>query len=214
MVFLAAKPLVPVMVVALGGAAWYKTAHSPNSSKGLTAERELVYQQALKDVRDPDKLRSLADAYEKEGLKAQAAMLRKRATLRALPEEVKTARRDALRKGLQSADPLAVDKLAQAFEDQGATGAGLALRKYAQGLRLVDTAAIGKLAAEFDKGGESEKLAGPALRKRIDALNAAKAPPVVEAVAEVVEVIHPDVPPDGMYPPAHAEDVKAPTEAE
>jgi len=203
MVALAAKPLVPLMVVALGGAAWYKTSNSKDKS-GLTAERELVYQQALKDVRDPDKLRSLADAYEKEGLKAQADMLRKRATLRALPEEVKAKRRDALRKGLQSSDPAAVEALAKAFEAEGATGASLALRKYAQGLRLVDTAAIAKLAAEFDKGGESEKLAGPALRKRIEALNAAKAAPTTPAPPPS------DIPPGAFPPEQPAEVVKPP----
>ena len=41
--------------------------------------RKQVYEKAIVELKDPAKLRTLADAYEKEGLKKSADMLRARA---------------------------------------------------------------------------------------------------------------------------------------
>jgi hypothetical protein len=100
----------------------------------MTPERKKVYETALESLKDPEKLRSLADAFDKEGLKDEAIMLRKRAALRELPASSKEARKAAFRKGMSSSDPKAVRVLATAFHKQGATGAAQALKKYAEGL--------------------------------------------------------------------------------
>ena len=126
-------PIIPVAVAALAGTTAI-VAVKRSKKKGMTPERKKVYIAALNSLKDPVKLRQLADAFEKEGLTKEAAMLRKRAKLRELPPKTKKARRAAYRKGLKSKDPLAVRKLASAFRREGATGAAASLQKYAQAL--------------------------------------------------------------------------------
>jgi len=124
-------PLIPV---ALGGAAlwaWWRAKHK----KGMTPERKKIFEQAMKSLKEPEKLNTLADAFEKEGLKDEATQLRKRAKLRALPPDTQVARREAMKKALASKDPVAVEKVAAAFDKEGATGAAAKLRQYAAGLR-------------------------------------------------------------------------------
>jgi len=123
-------PLLP-LAAALGGLAWWRA----RAKKGMTPERQKVYEAALASLKDPDALRKLADAFQKEGLAPQAELLRKRAALRELPAEVKTQRRDALRKGLQSKNVEGVEKLAAAFAKEGASGAAASLKQYAAGLK-------------------------------------------------------------------------------
>ena len=123
-------PLLPATVaVAAALAAWrYKR------KRGLTPERRVIYESALKLVKDPAELRQLAKTFADEGLKAEADMLNKRAALRELPDSVKAARRQAFKDGMASKNPAAINKLADAFEKQGAVGAAANLRKYAAGL--------------------------------------------------------------------------------
>jgi predicted negative regulator of RcsB-dependent stress response len=123
--------VIPALVVGLGGlAAWkvWKKKHR------MTPERKKVYEAALKSLKDPVKLRELATAFDKENLKEEAELLRKRAALRELPADVKAGRRDAFKKGMASKDPTGIETLAKEFEKEGATGAAAALREYAAGL--------------------------------------------------------------------------------
>ena len=101
----------------------------------MTPERKNIYEAALKTKLPAEKLRALADAFEKEGLKEEAEMLRKRAALRDAPPNVKKDRRIAYKKGITSKDPAAVEQLAGAFQKMGATSAALNLKRYAAGLR-------------------------------------------------------------------------------
>jgi len=130
--------IVPLGIGALAGLAWWRSKRKPH---GMTPERKKIYETALESLKEPDKLRSLADAFDKEGLKDEAIMLRKRAALRELPPASKEARKAAFRKGMSSSDPKAVHALAVAFHKQGATGAAQALKKYAEGLPHVTTPA-------------------------------------------------------------------------
>jgi len=125
--------LIPIAIVALAGGAAYKK-HRDSKKPRLSAEREKCYLAALKTLKEPDKLRSLADSFEKEGFKNEASMLRKRATLREMPPDQKAARREAFKKGMKSKNAAAIETLAASFESQGATGAASALRTYAAGL--------------------------------------------------------------------------------
>jgi hypothetical protein len=141
-------PLIPVVLglAALGGGAYYikrgtaKAAERQVTAEVRAAKAELTgrikqeYENALAHVKDVPKLRALADAYEKQGYKAAASMLRKRASLRDLPANVKSARRDAFRKALKSTNVEAVRKVADAFDSQGATGAAETLRKRAESI--------------------------------------------------------------------------------
>lgn len=123
-------PLLPATVAVVAAlAAWrYKR------KRGMTPQRRIIYESALKLVKDPAELRELAKTFASEGLRAEADMLNKRAALRELPESVKIARRQAFKDGMASKNPVAVGKLADAFEKQGAVGAAANLRKYAAGL--------------------------------------------------------------------------------
>lgn len=125
-------PLIPVAVAGLGALAGFKA--YKRRKKGMTPARQKIYDQALTNMKDPVALRKLAAGYHKEGLTEQGTMLQKRARLRELPADVKQGRRDAFKKGMTLTDPAAVEKLAKAFADEGATGAAAELRKYGAGL--------------------------------------------------------------------------------
>jgi hypothetical protein len=124
--------LIPI---AAGVALWRY--HANKRSKGtLTPERRAVYTSAMTFLRDPAKLNKLADAFDKGGLKTQATALRKRSVLPTLPKNVQAARQQALKQGLSSTDPVAVNTLADAFEKSGAMASATMLRQYALGLKV------------------------------------------------------------------------------
>jgi hypothetical protein len=154
--------LAPVIVIALCGVA-YKV--SRTSKRGvLSKERKDIFLAAMKSLKDPVKLRMLADTYQAEGLKVEADLLRKRANLRALPKEVQAARRAAFRKCMSSLDADGIDRVAAVYEEQGATGAAEDLRRYARGLRLVNPTDIEAMALMYEGKGYADTAA--ALRKR------------------------------------------------
>jgi hypothetical protein len=123
-------PLLIPAIAVLGGYAWWQT-----RPRGMTPERKMIYETALVTLKEPDKLRTLADAFENEGFKDEATMLRKRALLREMPLDVKTKRQQAFGAAMKSTDPAKVEAVAMAFQNEGATGAAANLRKYAEGLR-------------------------------------------------------------------------------
>lgn len=123
--------LIEGTLIALAIAAWRKS-----GKKEMTQEQEEIYIGAMENLAVPEKLRKLADVFEKQGFRIHAKMLRGRATLR---ETAKTSkgqeRREAYEKGMKSTNPEAIERLAIAFESVTATGAALALRKRAAELR-------------------------------------------------------------------------------
>jgi hypothetical protein len=128
-----AFPLIPVTIAGLAAAAYVR---GRAQKKGVfTPERKIVFETALATLRDPEKLKALADAFEKEDLKPQAVVLRKKAELRALPREKQLARRQAFRKAMSSKDAEKVEAMAVAFRNEGCSGAADALDRYASGLR-------------------------------------------------------------------------------
>ena len=125
---------LPALVVGLASYGGYKL-HQRSKVHGMTPERKKFYEELLKGKVKPEALREAADAFEKEGLKEQAAMLRKRAMLKDLPKDAKKARNKAFRSAIGSDDPEGCDELADAFEQQGATGSAARLRERAAALR-------------------------------------------------------------------------------
>lgn len=126
-------PLLPLVVGSLVAAAYHKTYQTGKGPpKGvLTPERQMIFETAIKEMREPEKLRILAKTYREQGLPAQADMLEKRANLRALPKEVTQARRTAYKRAMKSTNVNAIRGLANAYEREGATGAAQSLREYA-----------------------------------------------------------------------------------
>jgi hypothetical protein len=125
------------MIMELGFTALLFQAWRKAGSRGqITEEREKIYLAALEDLTDTDKLRELADEFQKQGCEIQAKMLRKRADLRDLSFVQKKARRDAFERGMNNwTNPDGIEVLAKNFEEATATGAAAALRKHAEDVR-------------------------------------------------------------------------------
>lgn len=124
--------VLPLIVSSVGGFAWWRVKKQKYGK--MTPERKKLFEEALKTMKDPVKLRSLANTYQKYGLKAEANELRKRAALREAPQTLKDERTKVFKKALDSTDPQGVSKVADAFHKIGAYGAADKLKKYALGL--------------------------------------------------------------------------------
>jgi len=126
-------PLVPVIGAAvLGGAAWWRAKKKAYGK--MTPERKKIFEQAMKSLSDPVKLRTLAKGYDTAGLKAEGDELRKRAALRDAPKKLQEERTTAFRKALTTTDPSKVKLVADAFQKIGAYGAAQKLRNYMKDL--------------------------------------------------------------------------------
>ena len=124
-------PAIPVVVGSLAAySAWRKFKKPP----AMTPERKKIFEQAMKTLNEPDKLRKLADEFEKQGLKGQAAELRKRAAIFAASPAVKEQRRQVFKKAMNSNNPTAIKTVAAAFHKVGHYEAAQKLRNYARGL--------------------------------------------------------------------------------
>ena len=128
---------------ALGAAIGFLGGKRYEVVKGMTPEQKKIYEEALKTLKDPTKLRKLADEFERNGFKDEADLLRKRAALRELPPEQKAIRREAFRKAISVGKDGKVTqeqidrvkKMAHTFHLQGATGNAAALLSHATGLQ-------------------------------------------------------------------------------
>jgi hypothetical protein len=128
--------MIPVIIA--GGIAYW--GYKRFIKKGMSPDRAKIYNEAMRSMADPAKLRSLADTFAKEGLTKPAEMLRKRAALREAPDSLKAARRTVFKKAMNSDNPDGILAVAKAHEDLGATGAADALRAQAEVVRAVKTA--------------------------------------------------------------------------
>ena len=125
--------LIPVIVVGLVGIGAYRAFRRPQIV-GMTALRVQIYQAALSVLKDPAKLRILAQSFEDAGCLAEARILNQRAALRELPKEVRLKRREIISRAFKSSNIEAVRKVAAAFAEQGAIGAAANLNRYADSL--------------------------------------------------------------------------------
>ncbi len=141
---------LPIALLTGGGLAAYfvredaktaeKTAVAGDLAKTtleLDGAAKSAFDKAMNVSKDPKAIKALADAFVKQGspaLVSAADLLTKRANLLTLPRDVVLARRKAFKDGMKSAKPDAIQALAVAFENQGATGAADALRKHAQSI--------------------------------------------------------------------------------
>lgn len=137
--------LIPIVLVGLVGLGAWKAIRRPDPV-GMTAQRVQIYQAALATLKDPQKLRTLAQAYEDAGCLAEARILKQRAQLRELPKHVRAQRRDVFARAIRSSNPEAVRKVAEAFAAEGALGAAENLRRHAN--CLVEEAELMKIYSE------------------------------------------------------------------
>ena len=129
--------LIPLLVL---GGSWfgYKAVRKHFAS---TPERKAAFEKAMNDqaLTSVD-LRTLAQGFEKVGLKDFATALRKRAALKEAPPEVKAVRKEVFVKALNSTDPAFIEKVAAAHEAIGAVGAAQDLRMHAESVKAVKDA--------------------------------------------------------------------------
>lgn len=125
-------PAIPVVVVLLGAGAYLRR----DKQRGvMTPERTRIFNAAISGgLRDPENLDKLAKTFDEQGLAEQAALLRQRAALKRLPNEVKLVRRQIWRKAIASKNKAAVLRLAAAYDREGCTSAAMRLREIASGL--------------------------------------------------------------------------------
>lgn len=127
-------PFVPVAIGTLVIGAYYSSSTRDKTKGVMTPQRQAVFETAINEVKDVEKLKALAKAFREEGLEPQAELLEKRVKLRELPSEIKAARKNTFRKAMASNNPDAVRRVADVFEGEGANGAASALRDYADSL--------------------------------------------------------------------------------
>ncbi len=118
------------------------------------AERAVIFDTAINQVKDPEKLRALAKSFREEGLTAEATLLDQRAALATASPEEKAARTEIYKKALASKNPAAIREVAAAFDDIGATGCAVSLRVVAKGLE--DAAATAEPEAQASVAGDSD----------------------------------------------------------
>ena len=125
-------PLVPIVAVLVAG-----TAYKVNKDKKakLTPKRKMILETAMNSKLTPEQLTNLANAFDKEGLKVEADLLRKRVNLQTAPQDQKDKWAAAFKKAMDSENIAAIGAVADAFEASGATGAAAALKARADGLR-------------------------------------------------------------------------------
>lgn len=127
---------IPIKITTIVGTlavgAWFRS-RRPGV---MTAERDRIYRAAISGaLKDPVKLRNLANAFERVNLLPQAQLLRQRAALRELPPEVKKARSRVFRQAMyQSTNKQGIYHLADVMDAQGCTNAAARLRAKADGL--------------------------------------------------------------------------------
>lgn len=121
--------------IGIGIALWLGFRKQQNTQFGvLTPQREEVYRNALEFLQDPMKLNELAEHYQQEGLKVQAAMLRKRAEWRGRSTSTKAQHEHIFTQAMQSINVHAILACAEAFEKMTATVKAQQLRDRAKAL--------------------------------------------------------------------------------
>jgi hypothetical protein len=103
----------------------------------MNEERDRLYRECLSGGVPLERMKSLAQAFEKARCFPQAKMLYKRIALEELPPEVRESREKIFYRALASSNGPAILRVAQAFDDQGATRSALRLRRHAAQLNPI-----------------------------------------------------------------------------
>jgi hypothetical protein len=124
------------ILLAIVGYFVYPLALKPSAVKiaaKLPPAREAVFRHAMQGT-DPAKLADMADAFRKEGFTKEADQLRARAQLRAHPKETLERYAEIVKKALASTNVQAVEDVAEAFRQDGASSIADLLDEYAAGM--------------------------------------------------------------------------------
>lgn len=134
--------MIDPVTIGIGALIWAVFKKQNNTQFGqLTPERDEVYRNAMEYLRDPSKLRELAKEFHREGLRAQAIFLQKRAEWRARGPELKAKHEAIFAKALQSTNIQAILEVAKQFEGMTATIKAAQLRERVKSLRAIESSA-------------------------------------------------------------------------
>lgn len=124
---------VTIGVGALIWAAFKKQTGSASNHGVLTSERELIFNNAMEHA-EASRLVELAKLFEKDGLRAQAFWMRKRAAWRSRTPEVKAQHDAIFSQAMKSEKIEGILEVAKLFEEQTATIKAAALRERVKSL--------------------------------------------------------------------------------
>lgn len=125
----------PLTLIAVGAGALVLREMNRKDYGELTPSRDERYRNVMEHCYDVSQLLEEAKLFNEYGLKAQAAMLKRRAEWRARPPEVKQAHEEVYQKALKSKNIPAILEVAMAFEGWTATKKAENLRQYVQNLQ-------------------------------------------------------------------------------
>ena len=125
----------PLTVLLVGGAtlAWKEL--NKKDYGELTPSRDERYRNAMEHCHQPELLMQEAKLFADHGLKAQAAMLKRRAEWRGRPDDVKEQHEAIYQKALGSKNIPAILDVAQSFEGWTATKKAATLREHVNKLQ-------------------------------------------------------------------------------
>lgn len=126
--------MIPIdpLTVTIGVLTWLAFRKQASTNYGqMTPEREEVFQNAMRFLKDPNRMSTLAEEFQKEGLKFQALLLRKRALWRSRAPDVLETHDNIFKKAMESENIKAVLDVANAFEEMTATLKAKQLRDHA-----------------------------------------------------------------------------------
>ena len=182
----------------------------------MSPTRRIEFEKACATVKDPKELRVLAADFERDGLRAQAKVLRSRADMRDLPDDVKDARRTAFRSAFSWKKAADLERFADLYENECAFAAAKKLRLQAAAVRAADAAktsgtpAPSETAASLrDSLVEVIRQFGPTSQEAKDAaanyLHASTGKEPIEAdIEQEIQAASPPAPPAAEPPPPAA----------
>ncbi len=125
----------PMTMLLIGGGALAWRELNKKDYGELTPSRDERYRKAMEHCHQPELLLQEAKLFAEHGLKAQAAMLKRRAEWRGRPEELKEQHEAIYQKALGSKNIPAILDVAQSFESWTATKKAATLREYVDKLQ-------------------------------------------------------------------------------
>lgn len=125
----------PLTLLLVGGGALAWKELSKKDFGVLTPSRDERYRNAMEHCHQPELLLQEAKLFAEHGLKAQAAMLKRRAEWRARPKAVQDEHEAVFQKALASKNIPAILSVAEGFEGWTATKKAAALREHVEKLQ-------------------------------------------------------------------------------
>lgn len=141
----------PMTILLVGGGALVWKEMNKKDYGELTPSRDERYRNAMEHCHQPEILLQEAKLFEEHGLKAQAAMLKRRAEWRGRPQALQEEHEAIYQKALKSTNIPAILDVAQAFEGWTATKKAATLREHVQKLQEVAIQEAAAAAAEQSK---------------------------------------------------------------